>query len=64
MALAVWSSESELCLGNRAFFHDLLVTSLYGAVPGEQGAAVAVLIAEQLDFQVSGSGGQLHPKDW
>ena len=50
-------------LGDWALLDNLLVTPLDRTVSGEEGAAVAILIAEQLDFQVSGSCCQLHPKD-
>jgi hypothetical protein len=49
--------------GDGSLLNNLLVTSLNGAISAEEGDVVAVLISEQLDFEMSGVAGKLHDED-
>lgn len=52
-----------LHLCDRAFLDDFLVAPLHRAVPREQGGTVAVLVTQQLHFQVTRGSSQLHGKN-
>ena len=47
----------------RRFFHDLLVAALDAALPFEQVHAMAMLVAEDLDFDVAGLGDETLEED-
>jgi hypothetical protein len=55
----------SLCAGNGdgSLLDNLLMSTLDRAVTTEQRDVVAVLISEQLDFQMSGVAGKLHDED-
>ena len=57
-------TAGKLDLSDRALFNDFLVTPLHRAVAGEEGGDIAVLVAEQLHFQMARSCCQLHGKYW
>lgn len=47
----------------RGFLDDLLVPPLDGAVPAEQGNGVAILVSQDLDFQMAGVLQEPHHED-
>ena len=44
-------------------FNDLLVSALDGAITSEEGDGAAILISEQLDFQVPSGASELHDEN-
>ena len=49
--------------GRWGFFEDLLEAALRGAVSPVESDGVAVLVADDLDLQVSRAGHELHDED-
>lgn len=49
--------------GHWGFFNDLLVTTLHRAVTTKKRDGVAVLVSNDLDFQVARSTGKLHDEN-